>query len=121
MKREGYFENGRARGRRVDQLYPLPLQILDARVKDGFTCPVLVYDHGEGCSATDGFAYHGRIAALAESWFSAIFRADAYCFRVAAMKKKADQGIPQTVAPIEEVQLCVRNANGKRVAVSFRT
>jgi hypothetical protein len=34
--------------------------------------------------------------------------------------KKADDGIPQTVAPIEEVQLYVRDATGKRVDVSFR-
>ena len=34
--------------------------------------------------------------------------------------KKADDGIPQTVAPIEEVQLYVRDASGKRVDVSFR-
>jgi hypothetical protein len=34
--------------------------------------------------------------------------------------KKADDGIPQTVAAIEEVQLYVRDANGKRVDVSFR-
>ena len=33
-------------------------------MKDGFTYPVLVYDHDEGRSVTDGFAYHGRIAAL---------------------------------------------------------
>ena len=34
--------------------------------------------------------------------------------------KKADDGIPKTVAPIEEVQLYVRDASGKRVDVSFR-
>jgi len=34
--------------------------------------------------------------------------------------KKADDGIPQTVAPVEEVQLYVRDAGGKRVDVSFR-
>jgi hypothetical protein len=34
--------------------------------------------------------------------------------------KKADDGIPRTVAPIEEVQLYVRDAGGKRVDVSFR-
>jgi hypothetical protein len=37
-----------------------------------------------------------------------------------AAMKKADDGIPRTVAPIEEVQLYVRDANGKRVDVSFR-
>jgi hypothetical protein len=34
--------------------------------------------------------------------------------------KKADDGIPRTVAPIEELQLYVRDASGKRVDVSFR-
>ena len=33
--------------------------------------------------------------------------------------KKADDGIPRTVAPVEEVQLYVRDAGGKRVDVSF--
>jgi hypothetical protein len=37
-----------------------------------------------------------------------------------AAMKKADDGIPQTVAPVEEVQLYVRDAGGKRVDVSFR-
>ena len=34
--------------------------------------------------------------------------------------KKADDGIPQTVAPVEEIQLYVRNASGGRTYVSFR-
>jgi hypothetical protein len=37
-----------------------------------------------------------------------------------ANRRKADDGIPRTVAPIEEVQLYVRDASGKRVDVSFR-
>jgi hypothetical protein len=36
-----------------------------------------------------------------------------------AAMKKADDGIPQTVAPVEEIQLYVRDAGGKRVDVSF--
>ena len=40
MKREGYFENGRFRGGALNELYPLPPEILDGRVKDGFTYPV---------------------------------------------------------------------------------
>jgi len=64
MKREGYFENGRWRGGALNQLFPLPPEILDGRQKDGFTYPVAVYDHDEGRSVTDGFAYHGRITAL---------------------------------------------------------
>src|SRR5258705_13640136 len=66
MKREGYFENGR--GTRTDgtlnQLYPLPADILDGRRKDGFTYPVAVYAHDEGASVTHGFTYPGRIPPL---------------------------------------------------------
>jgi len=42
-----------------------------------------------------------------------VFAAD-----LAAMKK-ADDGIPKTVAPIEEVQLYLRDAGGKRVTCRF--
>ena len=34
--------------------------------------------------------------------------------------KKADDGIPQTVAPIEEIQLYVRDASGNRIGVSMQ-
>jgi hypothetical protein len=37
---------------------------------------------------------------------------------VAALKA-ADDGIPQTVAPIEEIQLFVRDADGNETDVSF--
>jgi hypothetical protein len=37
-----------------------------------------------------------------------------------AAMKKADDGIPQTMAPIEEVQLYVRDAGGNRTYVTFR-
>src|SRR5215471_1102646 len=120
MRREGIFENGRFRGGALNQLYPLPAEILDGRVKDGFIYPVAMYDHDEGRSVTDGFAYYGRIAALRGKF---IFGDDqsgrVFASDLAAMKK-ADDGIPQTVAPIEEIQLYVRDASGKRVNVSFR-
>ena len=120
MKREGYFENGRARGGALNELYPLPPEILDGRVKDGFTYPVAVYDHDEGRSVSDGFAYHGRIRALNGKFvFGDIQNGRVFSCDLAAMKK-ADDGIPRTVAPIEEVQLYVRDAGGKRVDVSFR-
>ncbi len=89
-------------------------------MKDGFTYPVAVYDHDEGRAVTDGFAYHGRIAALNGKFvFGDIFTGRVFVADLAAMKK-ADDGIPQTVAPVEEVQLYVRDASGKRVDVSFR-
>src|SRR5215475_11303497 len=120
MKREGYFENGRVRGGALNELYPLPPEILDGRAKDGFTYPVLVYDHDEGHSVTDGFAYHGRIEALKGKFvFGDIQNGRVFASDLAAMKK-ADDGIPRTVAPIEEVQLYVRDSSGKRVDVSFK-
>jgi hypothetical protein len=120
MKREGYFENARVRGGALNELYPLPPEILSGKVKDGFIYPVAVYDHDEGRSVTDGFAYHGRIAALRGKFvFGDIYSGRVFACDLAAMKK-ADDGIPQTVAPIEEIQLYVRDASGKRVDVSFR-
>ena len=120
MSREGYFANGRFRGGALNELYPLPPEILDGRVKDGFTYPVVVYDHDEGRAITDGFAYHGRIDALKGKFvFGDIFNGRVFVSDLAAMKK-ADDGIPQTVAPVEEVQLYVRDATGKREDVSFR-
>jgi len=89
-------------------------------VKDGFTYPVAVYDHDEGHAVTDGFAYHGRIAALQGKFiFGDIQNGRLFACDLAAMKK-ADDGIPKTVAPIEEIQLFIRDASGKRVDVSFR-
>src|SRR5947207_11468041 len=119
-KREGYFENARSRGGELNQLFPLPPELLDGRVKDGFTYPVLVYDHDEGRSVTDGFAYHGKIAALRGKFvFGDIQKGRVFASDLAAMKK-ADDGIPQTVAPIEEIQLYVRDASGKRMDVSLQ-
>jgi hypothetical protein len=34
--------------------------------------------------------------------------------------KRADDGIPQTVAPIEEVQLYIKDVSGKRTDVSLQ-
>ncbi len=120
MKREGYFENGRWRGGALNELFPLPPEILDGRQKDGITYPVLVYDHDEGRSVTDGFAYHGKIAGLRGKFvFGDLQRGRLFASDLVAMKK-ADDGIPQTVAPIEEIQLYVRDANGKRVDVSLQ-
>jgi hypothetical protein len=79
-----------------------------------------MYDHDEGRSVTDGFAYHGRIAALRGKFvFGDIQNGRLFAADLAAMKK-ADDGIPQTVAPVEEIQLVVRDATGKRVNVSMQ-
>ena len=126
MQREGYWQNGRWRGGAqgevgaLAELYPLPEEILSGRVKDGFTYPVAIYDHDEGQAISAGFAYHGRIAALRGKYvFGDINRGRIFVADLAAMKK-ADDGIPRTVAPIEEVQLYERDAGGKRVDVSLQ-
>ena len=51
--------------------------------------------------------------------FGDLQRGRLFAADLAAMKK-ADDGIPQTVAPIEEIQLYVRDASGNRVYVSLR-
>jgi predicted amidohydrolase YtcJ len=121
MKREGYFENGVTRpGGALNQLYPLPPDVMNGRTKDGFTYPVAIYDHNDGQAVTGGFAYHGRIAALRGKFiFGDIVRGRVFAADLAAMKK-ADDGIPATVAPVEEVQLFTRDAAGNRTYVSFR-
>ncbi len=121
MKREGIFENGVTRsGGALNQLFQLPAEVLDGTKKDEFTYPVAMYDHNDGQAVTGGFAYYGRIEALRGKFvFGDIVRGRVFAADVAAMKK-ADDGIPQTVAPVEEVQLYVRDATGNRTYVTFR-
>jgi hypothetical protein len=120
MRREGPWENGRWRGGALDVLFTLPPEVLQGREKDGFTYPVVIYDHDEGVAVTGGFGYHGRIAALRGKFvFGDIQNGRLFAADLAAMKK-ADDGIPETVAPIEEVQLYVRDAAGNRIGVSMR-
>ncbi len=121
MAREGYWENGIIRlGGALNQLYALPADVLDGRTKDEFTYPVAIYDHNEGRAISGGFAYHGRIEALRGKFvFGDLARGRLFAADLDAMKA-ADDGIPRTVAPIEEIQLYVRDASGNRVYVSFR-
>jgi hypothetical protein len=120
MRREGIWENGRWRGGPLNELFHLPQEVLDGREKDGFTYPVAMYDHDEGRAVTDGFAYHGRVAALQGRFvFGDIQNGRVFAADLAELKK-ADDGIPQTVARIEEVQLYVGDASGKRIGVSMR-
>jgi hypothetical protein len=94
--------------------------VLSGREKDGLTYPVVIYDHDEGRAITDGFPYHGRIAALRGKFvFGDIQNGRIFAADLAEMKK-ADDGIPPTVAPLEEVQLYVRDASGQRHGVSMR-
>ena len=121
MKREGFFENGVTRPNgALNQLFPLPVEILEGRTKDEFTYPVAIYDHDDGQAVTGGFAYRGRIPALRGKFvFGDIARGRLFAADLAAMKK-ADDGIPQTVAAVEEIQLYVTGSDGNRTYVTFR-
>jgi hypothetical protein len=120
MRREGYWENGRWRGGVLNELFPLPLEVLAGREKDGITYPVAIYDHDEGRAITGGFAYHGRIAALRGKFvFGDIQNGRLFAADLAELKK-ADDGVPQTVALVEEIQLYVVDAGGRRMGVSMR-
>lgn len=120
MRREGHWENGRWRGGMLNQLFPLPPEVLSGREKDGLTYPVAMYDHDEGVAITDGFAYHGRIEALQGKFVFGDIRNGRLFAADLPELKKADDGVPETVAPIEEIQLYVRDANGQRMGVSMR-
>jgi hypothetical protein len=121
MKREGYWENGMIRpGGALNQLYELPADVRNGRNKDEFTYPVAIYDHNEGVAVAGGFAYHGKIEALRGKFvFGDVQRGRVFAADLAALKK-ADDGIPSTVAPIEEVQLYTRDVSGARVYTSFK-
>ncbi len=121
MKREGIWENGMTRpGGALNQLFPLPAEVLDGRKQDEFTYPVAMYDHDEGVAISGGFAYYGRVPALRGKFvFGDVNRGRVFVADTAAMKK-ADDGIPQTVAPLEEVQLFTRDASGNRTDVTFK-
>lgn len=121
FRREGTFENGvHVPGGNMSVVFPLPAEILDGKTKDGFTYPVAMYDHGEGVSVTGGFVYAGRIPVLRGKFlFGDIMRGRIFAADVAALKA-ADDGIPRTVAPIEEVQLFVREASGTTRDLSFK-
>jgi hypothetical protein len=121
MRREGYWENGMPRpGGALNQLFALPADVLDGRREDEFTYPVAIYDHSDGQAVSGGFAYHGRIETLRDKFiFGDITRGRMFAADLAAMKA-ADDGVPSTVAPVEEIQLYVRDASGNRVYTSLR-
>ena len=121
MRREGFFDNGAMRpGGVLNDVFPLPPDIADGRVKDEFIYPVAVYDHDEGQSVTAGFTYHGSIPALRGKFvFGDIVRGRLFAADLAAMKD-ADDGVPPTIAPVEEIQLYVRDGSGGRTDVTFK-
>jgi glucose/arabinose dehydrogenase len=121
MKREGYWENGMIRpGGNLNQLYELPPDVLNGKNKDEFTYPVAIFDHTEGVAISGGFAYHGKIAALrGKLIFGDVNRGRLFAADLDAIKK-ADDGVPATVAPLEEIQLYTVNAAGERNYTSFK-
>ena len=121
MKREGYWENGMSRpGGALNQLYELPGDVLRGRGRDEFIYPVAIYDHNEGVAITGAFAYHGRIDALrGKLIFGDVNRGRLFAADLAEVKA-ADDGVPETVAPVEEIQLYVRGPSGQRIYTSFR-
>ena len=120
FRREGYFDNGiHYPNGSMEVVFPLPADILDGSTQDEFTYPVGVYDHGEGVAITNGFAYRGAIPALQGKFvFGDIRQGRLFAADVAALKA-ADDGIPQTVAPIEEIQLYVSDSSGEREDVTL--
>lgn len=121
MDREGYWENGMIRpGGALNQLYELPAGVLDGTREDPYAYPVAIYDHDEGRAISGGFAYHGVIAALRGKFVFGDVQAGRLFAADLAALKRADDGVPRTVAPIEEIQLFVRSASGQREDVSFQ-
>ena len=120
MQREGFFDNGTSvADGAMREVHALPVDILTGSTQDGFTYPVAVYDHGEGQAVTAGFAYRGPIPALQGKFvFGELVRGRLFAADVDAMKA-ADDGIPGTVAPVEEIQLFVRDAAGNRTDVTL--
>ena len=120
MAREGYWENGINRpGGALNQLFALSADVLDGQTEDEFTYPVTIYDHNEGNAITAGFAYHGPIEALRGKFvFGDLVRGRLFAADLEAMHA-ADDGVPRTVAPVEEIQLYVLDPDGDRVSVSF--
>jgi len=119
MRREGYFDNGVNISGNLDVVFTLPPEILDGSRVDRFTYPVAVYDHDEGVAITNGYAYRGVIPALRGKFvYGDLQRGRLFASDIDAMKA-ADDGIPATVAPIEEIQLFVRDADGERRDVTL--
>lgn len=64
-----------------------------------------MYDHGEGFSVAAGFTYRGRNPALRGKFVFGDLRSGRLFASDVAELKRADDGVPRTVAAIEEIQL----------------
>lgn len=120
MQREGIFNNGiNIPGGDIDQVFALPADILDGSTEDEYTYPVAMYDHDEGVAIAAGFAYRGSDRALQGKFvFGDVQRGRLFAADLAAIKA-ADDGIPETLAPIEEIQLYVRDSEGNSKDVAL--
>ena len=79
-----------------------------------------MYDHDDGEAVAAGFTYHGAIPALQGKFiFGDLVRGRLFAADLAELKA-ADDGIPATVAPVEEIQLYYLDLNGTRIYVNFR-
>jgi len=103
----------------LGQVFELSDGVLSGTTGEGYTYPVAIYDHDEGRAISGGFAYHGRIEALRGKFvFGDIQAGRLFAADIAALKA-ADDGVPRTVAPIEEIQLYTHDPNGNRLLVSL--
>ncbi|MFL2547069.1 MAG: PQQ-dependent sugar dehydrogenase [Candidatus Rariloculaceae bacterium] len=120
MQREGIYDNAvNVENGDLAQVYALDDEILDGSIRDEFTYPVAMYDHDEGIAITAGFAYRGSVSALQGKFvFGDIQRGRLFAADVADLKA-ADDGIPQTLAAVEEIQLFVRESSGETRDVTF--
>jgi len=120
MQREGIFDNAvnYSEGG-LGLVYALPEAIIKGDIKDEFTYPVAMYDHTEGLAVTAGFAYRGSASELQGKFiFGDIQRGRIFATDLAEMKA-ADDGIPETVAEIEEIQLYQIDEYGNRRNIDF--
>ena len=120
MQREGIFDNAvnYSEGG-LGLVYPLPEEIINGEVADEFSYPVAMYDHTEGLAVTAGFAYRGSAPELQGKFiFGDIQRGRLFATDLAELKA-ADDGIPGTVAAIEEIQLYLLDENGMRRNIDF--
>ena len=120
MKREGYWENGRWRGGALERAVPAAAECAGRAREGRLHLPGRDLRPRRGRASPTGSPITAASPRCAASSCSATSRTDACSRRDLAAMKKADDGIPQTVAPIEEIQLYVRDASGKRVDVSMR-
>ena len=110
---------------RVNYVRDLPMAAASPTIREGF-CIGSTRTIKRTCTRTSARPFPTRsiracqAGALRDKFvFGDIQSGRMFASDLAAMKK-ADDGIPQTVAPIEEIQLYVRDADGKRVDVTFR-